>query len=208
MSLADSLAEVMSECGSDAIQLTTQMADDHMHPIEARRIWNNWKEKELVGTGKTMVSWEIDGQWMSLETVRCHNKITIWARSCVPALRAEQDGEEVVSNQHFYVPKFLGTVTTPEQTVRDMLDYRHAPKCAGKRRCCEIDQRPTLWNSVTGDETTDYDDFENVEEVEEMRCINVVHKEGELCGECLAATFFETDENYKYKITYQPRHNS
>ena len=126
----------------------------------------------------------------------------------VPAINAwteDEDGDRVEeqSREHFSVCKHIGMVTSPEQAVRTMLDYRHAPKCAGERSTndCEYTRKPTLYSHVEGDHTSSLEDFQDIRIVKEMECINVVHKEGALCGECLANKFFNT-KNYKNDMNY------
>ena len=209
MSLAGSLAEAMSECGPDATELAAEMADNGMTPVEARRIWNHWKEDGVLGSGQTIVSWQIsEDQWIMLSACRCHGKISMHASTTVPVINAwteDEDGDAVEeqSREHYHVCKHVGGATSPEQAVRDMLDYRHAPKCAGFRttKDCKHTRKPTLYSDISDDYTSNLGNFYDIRFISKMQCINVVHKEGALCGECLANKFFNT-KNYKNDVNY------
>ena len=195
MSLTDSLAEVMSECGDDAMELTSQFAGEQLTEHEAGQIWSHWQEAGL-GTDRELVTW-LDGQQRYALKIRktFDGKYMLMRVTSIPCVTAKSDGIHTGSAEEFQIRRVMSTLTspTPLHAVSTMMDYRFAPKCAGVRTCPQTNEQLCLFDHTTQDVTDDYDQFTDVKFHTTMRCPNVVHKEGAICGGCLARIKFKVN---------------
>jgi hypothetical protein len=201
-----SLEETMCGCGDDAMELTTQFVGDQMSPVEARRIYNFWATNPIPYPWH--VTWMEGDVWRGLRSVKNHmnGKIELYVTNRLNvAICTKPNGDRLETDTFYKLQTHIGTCMTAEDTVRELLDYRWAPKCGGNIDLPVDDDEAKIVRMYDPDEEERYDVEEDHDEFEVrrptvIRCPNIVHHEGALCGACLQHKFFKDEHFYANRI--------